>query len=173
MAQIRAYEPPWVKHGFDFTQTNPQYRPVSGMNRKCAHAWMAWLLPALVLRSLIPVGFMPMFGPGQRVQLVLCESYGPVPSMPGSDPTQMPQDMAMVAGMDMSHAAQGGQTRHGGSHQDHGLCLFGSSPALGAPLAFFPSTVTLQPTTPLPTAFPQLSHYKALFRAQSARGPPV
>ena len=50
---------------------------------------------------------------------------------------------------------------------------FGSSPALGAPLAFFPSTVTLQPTTPLPTAFPQLSHYKALFRAQSARGPPV
>jgi hypothetical protein len=119
---------------------------------------MAWLLPALVLRSLIPVGFMPIFGPADGVQLVLCESYAPVPSMPG---------------MDMSRAGQGADTRHGGSHQDHGLCLFGSGPALGAPLAFSSSATTLQSPTQLPTASPQLSSYQAPDRAQSARGPPV
>jgi hypothetical protein len=34
----------------------------------------------LLLRALIPVGFMPMFGPGFGVQLTLCEGYAPVPS---------------------------------------------------------------------------------------------
>ena len=136
------------------------------MNRKCARAWMAWLLPALVLRSLIPVGFMPMFGPGHAVQLVLCDSYAPVPPMPVADAMQMSPDMSMDAGIDMS-------TRHGGSHQDHGTCLFGTSPALGAPLAVASSTATLQPLVQLPAAAPQLSYYEALFRAQSARGPPV
>jgi hypothetical protein len=127
---------------------------------------MAWLLPALLLRSLIPVGFMPMFGPGYGVQLVLCESYAPVPSMPGSNPMQMSQDMSMDAGTDMS-------TRHGGSHQDHGTCLFGSSPALGAPLAVSSSPAALQPPAQLLSASPQVSFYEAPLRAQSARGPPV
>jgi hypothetical protein len=127
---------------------------------------MAWLLPALVLRSLIPVGFMPMFGPGHGVQLVLCDNYAPVPQMPGSDAMKMSKDMAMGVAIDMS-------TRHGGSHQDHGTCLFGSSPVLGAPLSVSSSTATLQPLMQLPAASPQLSYYVALFRAQSARGPPV
>jgi len=159
---------------FDFIQTNTQYRPVGGMNRKCARAWMAWLLPALVLRSLIPVGFMPMFGPGQGVQLVLCDSYAPVPSMPGSDSMEMSKDMSMAAGMDRSHGALGNAaTRHGENHQDHATCLFGSSPALGAPLKLFSSTTTLQPPAQLPTVSPQLSCYEAPFRAQTARGPPI
>jgi hypothetical protein len=127
---------------------------------------MAWLLPALLLRSLIPVGFMPMFGVGHGVQLVLCEGYAPVPSMPQSDPMEMSKDMSMDAGIDLS-------ARHGGVHQDHGTCLFGSSPALGAPLAVASSTATLQPLVQLPTASSQLSYYQAPFRAQSARGPPV
>jgi hypothetical protein len=39
----------------------------------------ALLLPSFLLRALIPVGFMPMVGPDHSVQLVVCDSYAPVP----------------------------------------------------------------------------------------------
>src|ERR1039458_8263778 len=38
------------------------------------------MLPGLLLRALIPLGFMPTFGPSLRVQLTLCEGYAPAPS---------------------------------------------------------------------------------------------
>ena len=41
--------------------------------------WVALLLPALLLRSLIPLGFMPTFGPGYEVRFVVCECYAPTP----------------------------------------------------------------------------------------------
>ncbi|HEV2700388.1 MAG TPA: hypothetical protein VGV09_02070 [Steroidobacteraceae bacterium] len=130
------------------------------MNRKLARTWTAWLLPALLLRSLIPIGFMPMIGPGHGVELVLCDGYAPVPSMPASEPMQMSNDMPMATG-------------HHGTHQDHGLCLYGTSPALGTPLALSTHSTHLQATAELLATAPQVSHYEAPYRAQSARGPPA
>lgn len=135
---------------------------MSLMTLKRTHTVTAWLLAVFLLRSLIPVGFMPMIGPGHSVQLALCDGDGPVPSMPMSQS----MDMSMDPHMDMSqpgHAA----------HQDHGTCLYGSSPALGAPLA-----ITTLPAVGLENAgitapAAQVIHYEVPYRAQSARGPPV
>lgn len=123
-----------------------------------ARGWTAGLLAVFLLRSLIPVGFMPVVGPGHSVQLALCEGYGPVPTMA--------MDMAMDPHMDMAHPGHA-------THQDHGTCLFGSSPALGAPL-----TVSAQPAVHLasvgiPALSAQILHHEVPYRAQSARGPPV
>ncbi|MEA3174341.1 MAG: hypothetical protein QOF42_1752, partial [Gammaproteobacteria bacterium] len=36
---------------------------------KRARGWLAVLLPVLLLRALIPVGFMPMIGPDHSIRL--------------------------------------------------------------------------------------------------------
>ena len=55
------------------------------------------------------MGFMPMFGPGFGVGLMLCDGYAPVLHPP------MAMDMPMDAGMDMSMAAPGqsAEPQHG------------------------------------------------------------
>lgn len=129
---------------------------MNGMALKRTRAVTTWLLAVFLLRSLIPVGFMPMIGPGHSVQLALCEGYGPVP-----------MDMGMNPHMDMS------QPGHLGTHQDHGTCLFGASPALGGPPAVCtPPAVQLQATDTAARSA-QIIHHEVSYRAQSARGPPV
>jgi len=135
---------------------------VNGLNRKRAQKWMAWLLPALLLRSFIPVGFMPMVGPGHGIELVLCDSYAPVPAMPAAS-MQMSGDTPMDAGMDM---------RNGGTHHDRGTCPYGSSPALAAPLVLSSGSIPLLPNGEPLAASAQVAHYQAPSRSQSARGPP-
>ena len=63
--------------------------------RRRARLWVAFVLPGLLLRALIPVGFMPMFGPNFGVRITLCEGYAPVPSMPMDMSMDMPMDMPM------------------------------------------------------------------------------
>ena len=89
-------------------------------------SWRIAILLPILLRALIPVGFMPMFAPGFGVRLVLCDGYAAAPH-PASMPMDMPADMRM----DPSDSAAG---PHGGrpAHEDHGTCPYGSSPALGA-----------------------------------------
>ncbi len=127
------------------------------------------LLPGLLLRSLIPLGFMPMFEAGYGVRFVLCESYAPVPGTAASGSMDMRMDPAM-------HAMAEGAPDHlrpndappgeGGApdHQDHGTCPYGTSPALGG----FPTpgivSATVEPATTLVLTAP---------RAQSSRGPPA
>jgi Protein of unknown function (DUF2946) len=123
---------------------------------KRARGLTAWLLAVFLLRSLIPVGFMPMIGPGHSVQLALCDGYGPVPSM----------DMSMDPRMDMS------QPGHA-THQDHGTCLFGSSPALGAPLTVSAQAAMRLESAAISALSAQILHHEVPYRAQSARGPPV
>ena len=121
-----------------------------------------WLLAVFVLRSLIPVGFMPMIGPGHSVQLALCDGYAPVPSMPMSPS----MDMSMDPHLDMPQPAHA-------THQDHGTCLFGSGPALGAPLALPALPVAQLATAGIRALSPQIVHHEVPYRAQSARGPPA
>jgi Protein of unknown function (DUF2946) len=123
---------------------------------KRLRGWVAVLLPILLLRALIPVGFMPMVGADHSVRLVICDSYAPVP-------TSM-MDMAMD-----------GADGSGGPpvHQQHGSCPYGASPALGAlpALAFLP-LVFHRPAT-IVVAAPRVDFHPALYRAQSPRGPPA
>jgi hypothetical protein len=41
---------------------------------------VACLLPALALRVLVPVGFMPVFGAGEPFTMQMCHGSGPVPA---------------------------------------------------------------------------------------------
>jgi hypothetical protein len=147
---------------------------LSWMSRRRARAWAAWLLPALFLRSLIPIGFMPMFSPGHDVELVLCAGYAPVPSMTTPGPMEMSNDMAMDADMNMSQSAHhDAAPGHAGNPPDHGMCSYGSGPALGTPLALSSISIRSHASAQLPAESPQVGHYQAPHRAQSARGPPV
>jgi hypothetical protein len=59
------------------------------------------------------------------------------------------------------------------THQDHGTCLFGSSPALGAPLTVLAAAAVQLTSAATPELSAQVVHYEVPYRAQSARGPPV
>jgi len=140
---------------------------------------LAILLPAFVLRSLIPMGFMPMFGPGFSVGLMLCEGYAPEPQPP------VAMDMSMDAGIDMSASAtaQSADSQRGATNgpsgrgsparQNHSACPYGASPvSAGAPiLAAVSLTPGRSPERALPA--PQLTALQSIVRAQSPRAPPI
>jgi hypothetical protein len=132
---------------------------------KRLRGWVAVLLPILLLRALIPIGFMPMVGTDHSVRLVICDSYAPVPaSMRG---------MAMDGDMDMSQPSSDDGSGAPPVHKDHGCCPYGASPALGAvpTLALLP-IVFHRPATLL-VAAPQADFHLAPYRSQAPRGPPA
>jgi hypothetical protein len=145
--------------------------------RKDLRFWVAVLLPGLLLRVLMPVGFMPMFGPDFSVQIILCDAYAPVPTAPSSSSMIMSMDMPMDASMDMSvHSPSSDAAKPGGvspEHQSHNTCLYGSAPSLGA----LPGPAVLpavdQRPDELPVRTPQVDTFELLARAQSPRGPPA
>jgi hypothetical protein len=142
-----------------------------GWGRKRSRRWVALVLPGLLLRALIPLGFMPMFGPGLSVQLMLCEGYAPVPSAAVEMPADMPMDMPMDMPTGMT-----AQARTGGgfpSHQDHSSCPYGASPTLAALPAVTHVPVAFEPIAPSPIQAPQVAHLEIAPRAQSPRGPPL
>jgi hypothetical protein len=157
---------------------------VSWMGRKRVRWWAALLLPALVLRSLIPLGFMPMFGPGLGVQFVLCEGYAPVP---GTTPST--SSMAMAMPMDGVPSAVANSSTDGSDHarqtdaplvdggapdhQDHGTCPYGTAPALGGLPALAVALVSDQPVAAPVVAAAQVAYFQISPRAQSSRGPPA
>jgi hypothetical protein len=127
-----------------------------------SRTWLAlWLVAALLLRGLIPEGFMPVAGAG-GLTMELCPGAGALP--PG-----------------LSAHLQDHQTGHPGGHGQrgsgdaghHASCLFstGASTAfaalLAAPVVRVPAhTVRAEPShTRL--------HVPAILRAQSSRGPPL
>jgi hypothetical protein len=151
---------------------------LSWINRKRVRWWVALLLPALVLRSLIPLGFMPMFGPGFGVQFVVCEGYAPVP---GTAPS-MSMDMAAGVPMDAAMGVPGhGHSDDGIAHpdtgtqgqHDHSTCPYGTSPALGGLPTLAVVLVAIEPAAELAVALPQVAYFEISPRAQSPRGPPV
>ena len=139
--------------------------------RKRSSRWVAFVLPGLLLRALIPLGFMPLFGPGLSVQLMLCEGYAPVPSTAAEMRMDMPMDMPMDV-----PASAPAQVRTGGgfpSHQDHSSCPYGASPTLAALPALAHLPVSIEPIAPSPIRAAQVGHLEIAPRAQSARGPPL
>ena len=134
---------------------------LSWMSRKRMRLWVALLLPALLLRSLIPLGFMPTFGPGYNVQFVVCEGYAP---MPGTAPS-----MSMDPSMDMPMDAATGNA----PHQDHGSCTYGSAPALGGLPTLAIVLVAVQHVAQRAFVTAQVEYFEVSPRAQSPRGPPA
>lgn len=158
---------------------------MSWMGRKRVRWWAALLLPALVLRSLIPLGFMPMFGPGLGVQFVLCEGYAPVPGTTSSVSMAMAMDVPMDGATGAAAHSSTDATDHsrhddaplvdGGApdHQDHGTCPYGTAPALGGLPALAVVLVSDQPVAAAVVAAAQVAYFQISPRAQSSRGPPA
>jgi hypothetical protein len=144
------------------------------MRRKRLRWWVALLLPALVLRSLIPLGFMPMFGPGYGVQFVLCEGYAPVPETTPSASMSMSMDMPMSVATDPTGQTVAAHADGGAPlHQDHGTCPYGSAPALAGLPTLAVVLVAVQPAAEPAVIAAQVGYYEISPRAQSSRGPPA
>jgi hypothetical protein len=121
---------------------------------------IALLLPALVLRALIPVGFMPMAGAG-GVSLGLCPDAAAMPAdMAGTDPAQP-----------MHHGDHDAGVPFSGSH--HAPCLFAASAGAGSTPAAVQLVAYISgvPQCALPAYYRPVS-LPAVYRAQSARAPP-
>ncbi len=119
--------------------------------RRRSRALLALVLPALVLRALIPFGFMPVAGNGGPV-MELC-----------------PGVAAMAAGGHAHHHHGGGANGPGSAHA---LCVFTASaaPAL-APVvpASPPAAIALAAAA---AAAPTSISLPTILRAQAARAPP-
>ena len=136
--------------------------------RKSTRWWAVLFLPVL-LRALIPVGFMPMFGPGFSIRMAMCDGYAPLPQISTSMPADMPMDMPMDG--PSSSDTQRPEPTH---HQDLSNCPYGCAPALGAlpTIASLPLAFVLQSISTI-DAQAQVAHYAVSPRAQSPRGPPA
>lgn len=90
------------------------------MSTRHTHRWLAWLLPLVLLRACVPVGFMLAWSE-QGLQVVLCSGMGPLAARHASH-----------------HAAN--QHEHAGAHEAS-PCPFavaqlgGALPALSAAVA--------------------------------------
>jgi len=151
--------------------------------------WAFLLVPGLLLRSLIPIGFMPMFGPGLSVSLMLCPAYAPLAAAPVGDSfhrsSPNPLDdlsMSMSGDMDMSTDAPstGNVPAPGkaplpsnGWGQDHSLCPYATSAILAGPTPLFALAVAKKPGTDFTKLAPQIAYFLVVRRAQSARAPPL
>lgn len=127
--------------------------------------WIAWLvLPVLVLRALIPFGFMPVASDG-TLSIEFCPGEGTLP--PGITA------VALGSGHHAHHHAHhpgSDPAAPDGTH--HAPCLF----ALSASPAFAPAVALPALDAPPATAFVAASSSRvflpAILRAQSPRGPP-
>jgi hypothetical protein len=120
------------------------------------------ILPALLLRALIPAGFMPFAGTG-GAYLGFCPGAG-----------DLPPQMSGHA----SHAGHGTHEHPDGgapgapSMGHHPACVF--SAGAGATLAATPTAVLESPLVTAPTqSVASLTFLPAIQRAQSSRGPPL
>lgn len=142
--------------------------------RRRGKLWIAIVLPGLLLRALIPLGFMPMFGPNFGVQLTLCEGYAPVPSMVMDMSLDMPMDMPMPAPAQHHSGGEPSSGKDGThSHQDHSTCPYGASPTFAALVATTAVPASAQASVPSLTLAPQVAHFELAPRAQSPRAPPL
>jgi len=124
---------------------------------------LAWLvLPALLLRALIPAGFMPFAGPA-GAYLGFCPGSGTLLSAA----TEL-----------ATHASHGGHGHHPGGApgapgtQPHPSCVFSTGAA-----ATFAAMLTAALASPVQSAaavrVASLICLPAILRSQSSRGPPL
>lgn len=120
------------------------------------------LLPALALRALIPVGFMPVID-GTGIHIGFCPGEAQPPGALGA---------ALAAGHLAHHHHDGGANHGAPASASHPPCLF----ALSASPAFTPAAPAVAPLPPAASALAaeltSRASVPAIVRAQSPRGPP-
>ena len=120
------------------------------------------VLPALLLRALIPAGFMPVAG-GGGAYLGFCPGAG-----------ELPPHASQLA----AHAEHGSHTHHGAGAPHapgsghHPACVF-STGATTAVTAIFSAALPAPVLTAPVEHVASLTFLPAILRAQSSRGPPV
>ena len=123
------------------------------------------VLPALTLRALIPMGFMPEVGAGGGISIGLCPGDAAVLDSALTDYAPGPH-----AAHHHTHHAGGGPGAPGSTH--HGPCLFAASGAA----ALTPALPALTLVVPAPGRVPEFSasgvFSPSILRTQSPRGPP-
>ena len=134
-----------------------RYRPP--VRRRAALLGLV-VLPALAVRALLPVGFMPVIDDA-GLHLGFCPGEAQPPG-------------ALLAGAHLAHQHHHGGAEHGTpASASHPPCLF----ALSAGPAFVPAAPALAPVPPAAaalTAGPSRAVLvPAIVRAQTARGPPA
>ena len=128
--------------------------------RRRARRLTSLLLPALLLRALIPFGFMPLLS-GGAVTIGLC----PGDALPGIT--------AAHTGHAGEHAQHSGGTLGAPVGTHHAPCLYAASAAPG----FAPAMLAVAVSAPdvavqrLPTS--DAVFLPTILRAQSSRGPPL
>jgi hypothetical protein len=131
---------------------------------------LAWaILPALLLRALIPAGFMPLAGAGGPY-LGFCPGAGPLP--PGlSASAEHGSQLAHASHPGHAHHEDGGPGRPDSSHH-YLACVFSTGATAG--LAAMPAAA-LAPDAPLAFCerFTAGIFLPAILRTQSPRGPPI
>ena len=98
---------------------------MKAIRRKQVNGWAAALLLPILLRVLVPVGFMPVVGPDFSLQLVVCAGDGPMLASHAL-PMSASMDMDMSAGMPMDEPASSGGLDAHLHHDDRGACPYGS-----------------------------------------------
>ena len=128
------------------------------------HRRLAWLLlPALLLRALIPVGFMPLAG-ASGAYLGFCPGSGA--QLPGASERAAPHTAHV------GHSHRDGDRPSSPAAPHHGPCLFSG----GAATEFTadPLLAVVLPVAQAPTErIASLVFVPAILRAQSSRGPPI
>lgn len=132
--------------------------------------WTALVVPVLLLRALLPTGYMP--GPGG---LMLCPGTVPVQQMPNPDAQMVVMDMS---GMDMSGMDAAGLHHHPpAQHHTEGhseVCPFAAGASGYAPAAA--DTLVLAGIlveSPRAVARTSGQHAPTILRTQGPRGPPT
>jgi hypothetical protein len=121
------------------------------------------VLPALLLRALIPMGFMPL-ADATGVSIGFCPGAGAMPGMP-ADAVH-----AQHFGHAPAHHSGGGAGAGGALH--HAPCLFASGAAT-AFAAALPAPALAAAALPLTDRAASGVFLPAIRRAQFARGPPL
>jgi hypothetical protein len=133
------------------------------MNASFLKRWTAWLLPLLVLRAFIPVGFMLSSGP-QGLQLMFCPG---VMQASGGHPAAADHGASSADG-------SGHGNQHGDSHEQHeqSPCPYGlvSAAAWVEPHLALLRGITTDEAISLPPISP-LDRSPAT--AEPIRGPPL
>jgi len=133
--------------------------------RRTLHlALCAAVLPALLLRALIPVGFMPVTDSG-GVSIALCPGEAALPPA-------LPAEMLLHhAGHAHGARSSGHSGSRGSAH--HAPCLF----ATGGAAALTPATTALVLSVPAAIRVRELPQsgvfLPSILRAQAPRGPPA
>jgi hypothetical protein len=130
--------------------------------RKRRRRWALLALPALALRALIPVGFMPV-ATADGLSIEFCPDAGPLPAAASA---------AADAHAQHHHHTEGGSEPSSATH--HAPCLFAASATLAAaPDAASVAAPHAHPRAPGDADVSARAFVPSIVRAQSPRAPPV